>query len=168
MSRRISTWEKKLGNAVIGKAYQDLGEDCFATYCKAFIYEDPDAEPEKRWTLVLERAQFAEQFFYAERRIDAMMLAESEIAKQWSDYGIARLIAANPEAFRNPIDRPGAIPVTDCTKYPFWKPRKPIGPEPMPRYLANMPEEARAVALHKSFLADEQIAVLWQVDDEYK
>ncbi len=157
MSRRISSWKKILGNAVIGRAMQDLGDDCFAIYCSAFVYENVDAGM-TRWTLVLERAGFAPQQFHAERRIDAMMKAEAVIAAQWSEYGILRHIAANPEAYRDPRSRPGAIPVTDCKKFPFWQKKPAFGPQDLPAYMKNLPPE-----LLQGALADSQVA---RRDDE--
>lgn len=149
--RRISTWEKLAGGGthrgsiVVGKALQDLGLDCFATYCTALVQHIPGRGPAgDRWHLTLERAGFAPQVFTAYRRYEAMMLAESQIAKQWSEYGVKRLIAANPDAFREM--QPGAIPCTDCKAYPFWKPKKGIGPEAEPRYMQLLTPEALAVA----------------------
>lgn len=141
--RRISTWSKaKFSNSVFGKAFLDLGYDCFAVYCTAHVYEVPG----NGWALVLERPQFAPQYFHAGTRHHAMMRAESEIAYQWSEYGIRRLVRANPAAFEKAIDRPGPIPVTDCKAYPFWKKADAIGPKPEPRYMQLLTEEARIVA----------------------
>lgn len=142
--RRISQWEKRSG-AVFGKALQDLGLDCFAVYCTAYVRHIPGRSHEPdTWHLTLERAGFAPQYFKAYRRHDAMMLAESQIAKQWSDCGIWRLIAANPDAFREL--KPGAIPLADCKAFPFWKPKPAIGPVPEPRYMQLLTPEARIVA----------------------
>jgi hypothetical protein len=149
--RRISSWEKfgggatPRGSTVLGKALQDLGLDCFAVYCTALVQHIPGRGPAgDSWRLTLERAGFAPQIFTAYRRHDAMMLAESQIAKQWSEYGVTRLIAANPDAFREM--KPGAIPCTDCKVYPFWKPKKAIGPVDEPRYMQLLTPEVIAAA----------------------
>jgi hypothetical protein len=149
--RRISTWEKLGGGAthrgstVIGKALQDLGLDCFAVYCTAVVVHVPgrgaDADT---WVLTLERAGFQPQVFTEETRHFAMMKAEHEIARQWSDYGIHRLIVRNPEAFKDA--KPGAIPCADCKAWSFWKPKRAIGPLPEPRYMQLLTPEAIIVA----------------------
>lgn len=133
--RRISTWEKGPAGDVRGKALQDLGYDCFAVYCTAFVYEVPRAG----WNVVIERAGFYPQTFQAPRRFEGMMLAEAMIARQWSEAGILRLVAANPEAFRD--SQPGAVPVTDCKKFPFWKPKPVPGPKPEPAYMKLLTPE---------------------------
>ena len=148
--RRISSWEKIAGPAhrprtVVGKALQDLGLDCFAVYCTAVVDHYPGKGPEgDRWLLTLERAGFAPQVFTAYRRHDAMMRAESEIARQWSDYGIYRMLLRNPGAFKDL--KPGAIPLADCKAFPFWKPKRAIGPVPEPRYMQLLTPEAIVAA----------------------
>lgn len=149
--RRISTWEKLGGGAthrgstVVGKALQDLGLDCFAVYCTAVVVHVPGHGAEAdTWVLTLERAGFQPQVFTEETRHFAMMKAEHEIARQWSDYGIHRLLVRNPEAFKDA--KPGAIPCADCKAWPFWKPKKGIGPVPEPRYMQLLTPEAIVVA----------------------
>lgn len=142
--RRISQWEKRRG-AVFGKALQDLGLDCFAVYCTAYVRHIPGSSHEPdTWHLTLERAGFAPQYFKAYRRHDAMMRAEHEIAKQWSEYGIRALVLGNPAAFREM--KPGPIPCTDCKAFPFWKPKRGIGPVPEPRYMQLLTPEAIVAA----------------------
>lgn len=119
--------------------------DCFAIYCTALVEHVPGKGPTgDRWRLTLERTRFAPQVFTARRRHEAMMMAENRIARQWSDFGIARLIARTPDAFREM--KPGPIPCTDCKEYPFWKPKKAIGPVPEPRYMQLLTPEAVIVA----------------------
>jgi len=147
--RRISQWERLGGGNVLGKSLQDLGYDCFAVYCEAYIRHFPGSGPEPdHWCLQLDRPGFAPQLFRTWRRHTAMMLAESLIARQWSTYGIERLIAANPAAFQH--DPPSPIPLADCKAFPFWKPRRKIGPEPQPRYMQLLTPEAIVVAKMRS------------------
>ncbi len=149
--RRISSWEKLGGGAthrgstVLGKALQDLGHDCFAVYCTALVVHVPgrgaDADT---WVLTLERAGFQPQVYTEETRHFAMMRAEHEIARQWSDYGIYRMLLRNPGAFKDL--KPGAIPLADCKAFPFWKPKRAIGPVPEPRYMQLLTPEALVLA----------------------
>lgn len=144
MGRRISTWSKEpYSNTVRGKALQDLGHDCFAVYCTAVVYEKSPGSGE--WIVVLERAGFHASEHQTTSRFYAMMLAESIIAQRWSDYGIRAHMKANREAYQG-SKGPGAIPVTDCKKFPFWKPRPTIGPKPEPAYMALLTPEIRALA----------------------
>lgn len=140
--RRISQWEKRPDGYVLGKALQDLGYDCFAVYCTALVY----AVLEGGWDLVLERPGFTPQTFHTQRRIDAMMLAEAQIAMQWSPAGLARLFAENPAAYRDERNRPCAIPLADCAAFAFWKKKAPIGPKPEPAYMRLLSPEAMVVA----------------------
>lgn len=144
--RRISTWQKFADSGdVLGKALQDLGYDCFAVYCSALVYCVPGkGKKPDQWHVTLERAGFAAQFYTEETRHFAMMRAEHEIARQWSDHGIDRLIRKNREAFKD--GAPGPIPCADCKAWSFWKPKKPIGPVPEPRYMQLLTPEAIAVA----------------------
>lgn len=144
MGRRISSWEKPVGsNWVRGKALQDLGYDCFAVYCSVLVFERTRGQGD--WLVVLERAGFQPQQHPASSRFYGMMLAEHLIAEQWSDYGIARHMKANADAYKG-TKGPGAIPVTDCKKFPFWKAKPSIGPKNEPAYMGLLTPEIRAMA----------------------
>lgn len=144
MGRRISSWDKPAGsNWVRGKALQDLGYDCFAVYCSVLVYEQTPGQGD--WFVVLERAGFQPQSHKASSRFYGMMLAEHLIAEQWSDWGIARHIAANREAYKG-SETPGSIPVTDCKKFPFWKAKPTIGPKEEPAYMRLLTPEILEIA----------------------
>jgi hypothetical protein len=144
--RRISTWERIGQRAVLGKSLQDLGYDCFAVYCTALVrcFPGKGQEPDQ-WRVTLERAGFQPQEYTEETRHFAMMRAEHEIARQWSDYAIYRLRVRNPELFKDG-GGPGSIPCADCKAWSFWKPKKAIGPLPEPRYMQLLTPEAIVIA----------------------
>ncbi len=160
--RRISSWEKLDGGNVRGKALQDLGYDCFAVYVSVFVYEVAGGG----WNALVERAHFPAQTFHAGTRHYAMMLAESMIARYWSEAGVLRWVAENPGAYGNGAPTPCAVPLTDCKKYPFWKPKAPIGPKPEPAYMKLLtPEIIFYAKLPSGASADTQEAWLEEVNE---
>lgn len=143
MSRRISHWEKlDTSGRVRGVALQDLGLDCFATYCTAIILPVHSGG----WDVLLDRAGFQTVRLHAPRRVDAMMAVEHEVAVRWGHEECPACAAGVCSAHRA-AERPAPIPLADLSVYRhFWKQKLPFGPQPEPRYMALLTAEHRRVA----------------------